>query len=38
LGYKGNLYVGDLGEFPITGNSSIFKITPSGNMKKIAMD
>ena len=36
LAYKGNLYVGDLGEFPITGNSSIFKITPSGNMKKIA--
>ena len=36
LAYKGNFFVGNLGEFPITGNSSIFKITPSGNMKKIA--
>ena len=36
LAYKGNLFVGNLGEFPILGNSSIFKITPSGNMKKIA--
>ena len=33
---KGNLYVGNLGVFPITGNCSIFKITPSGNIKKIA--
>lgn len=36
LAYKGNFFVGNLGEFPILGNSSIFKITPSGNMKKIA--
>ena len=36
LAYKGNFFVGELGLFPITGNSSIFKITPSGNMKKIA--
>jgi hypothetical protein len=36
VAYKGNLFVGNLGEFPITGNSSIFKITPSGNMKIIA--
>lgn len=36
LDYKGNFFVGSLGEFPIEGNSSIFKITPSGNMKKIA--
>ena len=36
LAYKGNFFVGELGLFPITGNSSVFKITPSGNMKKIA--
>ena len=36
LAYKGNFYVGNLGVFPITGNCSIFKITPSGNIKKIA--
>ena len=36
LTYKGNFLVGDLGVFPITGISSVFKITPSGNMKKIA--
>ena len=36
LDYKGNFFVGNLGVFPIEGNSSIFKITPSGNMKKIA--
>lgn len=36
LAYKGNFFVGNLGEFPIMGNSSIFKITPSGNIKKIA--
>ena len=36
LDYKGNFFVGSLGEFPIEGNSSIFKVTPSGSMKKIA--
>lgn len=36
LDYKGNFFVGSLGEFPIDGNSSIFKVTPSGNIKKIA--
>jgi hypothetical protein len=36
LAYKGNFYVGDLGVFPATGISSVFKITPSGIMKKIA--
>jgi len=36
LGYKGNFFVGDLGVFPIAGISSVFKITPSGIMKKIA--
>jgi hypothetical protein len=36
LAYKGNFYVGDLGVFPATGISSVFKITPSGMMKKIA--
>ncbi len=36
LAYKGNFYVGDLGVFPITGTSSVFKITPSGKIKKIA--
>lgn len=36
VAYKGNFFVGDLGVFPITGISSVFKITPSGNIKKIA--
>jgi len=36
LTYKGNFFVGDLGVFPITGISSVFKITPSGSLKKIA--
>src|SRR5436190_4646939 len=36
LAYKGNFFVGDLGVFPITGISSVFKITPDGTMKKIA--
>jgi len=36
VAYKGNFFVGDVGVFPITGISSVFKITPSGNMKKIA--
>ena len=33
---EGNFYVGDLGVFPSTGISSVFKITPSGTIKKIA--
>ena len=36
VAYKGNFFVGNVGVFPITGISSVFKITPSGNMKKIA--
>ena len=36
VAYKGNFFVGDLGVFPITGNCSVFKITPDGTMKKIA--
>ena len=36
VAYKGNFFVGDVGVFPITGISSVFKITPSGIMKKIA--
>ncbi|MDP4265419.1 MAG: ScyD/ScyE family protein [Bacteroidota bacterium] len=36
VAYKGNFFVGDLGVFPITGISSVFKITPSGILKKIA--
>ncbi len=36
VGYKGNFFVGNLGEFPITGNCSVFKITPSGNLKVLA--
>jgi hypothetical protein len=36
VAYKGNFFVGDLGVFPITGISSVFKITPSGTLKKIA--
>ncbi len=31
---KGNFYVGNLGVFPITGISSVFKITPTGNNQK----
>jgi hypothetical protein len=35
--YHGNLYVGNLGTFPISvGSSQIIKITPSGNVKVIA--
>ncbi|MBO9202855.1 MULTISPECIES: ScyD/ScyE family protein [Niastella] len=30
--YKGNFYVGNLGEFPITGKSNIYKITPEGKI------
>jgi hypothetical protein len=30
--YKGNFYVGNLGVFPITGNSSVYKVTPSGRI------
>jgi hypothetical protein len=36
LAYKGNYYVGNLGTFPITGQSNIYKITPSGNIKVVA--
>lgn len=36
VAYKGNFFVGDLGVFPIAGISSVYKITPSGIMKKIA--
>jgi hypothetical protein len=36
LAYKGNFYVGNLGVFPITGISSVFKITPAGIIKNIA--
>jgi hypothetical protein len=36
VAYKGNFFIGDLGVFPITGISNVFKITPSGKMKKIA--
>ena len=36
VAYKGNFFVGNLGVFPTTGISSVFKITPSGIMKKIA--
>jgi len=36
VAYKGNFFVGDLGVFPITGISSVFKITPGGIIKKIA--
>lgn len=34
LAYHGNFYVGNLNRFPVVaGSSSIFKITPSGNIK-----
>jgi len=36
VAYKGNFFVGDLCVFPIAGISSVFKITPSGTLKKIA--
>jgi hypothetical protein len=37
IAYHGNLYVGNLGLFPIVeGSSKILKITPSGNLKVVA--
>ncbi len=37
MAYHGNLYVGNLGTFPISvGSSRIIKITPSGRMKTVA--
>jgi hypothetical protein len=33
--YEGNFYMGNLGLFPITGNSKVYKITPSGNMSVV---
>jgi hypothetical protein len=36
MDYRGNFYVGNLGTFPIMGNSKILKITPSGNLHMIA--
>jgi hypothetical protein len=36
LASHGNLFFGTLGEFPITvGSASIFKVTPSGNLKVV---
>ena len=34
--HDGNFYVGNLGKFPIAGNSSIFKITPGGAISVVA--
>ena len=34
--HHGNFYVGNLNVFPITGNSSIYKITPAGNISVVA--
>ncbi|HUP12675.1 MAG TPA: ScyD/ScyE family protein [Niastella sp.] len=33
--HKGNFYVGNLGVFPITGNSSVYKVTPSGKISVV---
>jgi len=34
LAYKGNFFVGNLGTFPVTpGSESLFKVTPSGQIK-----
>ena len=34
--HNGNFYVGNLSTFPIMGNSSIYKITPGGNISLVA--
>ena len=34
--HNGNFYVGNLNTFPIMGNSSIYKITPGGNVSVVA--
>ena len=36
LDYKGNFYVGNLGTFPIMGQSAIYKINPAGEIKEVA--
>ena len=34
LAYKGNFFFGNLGEFPVVpGTETVFKLTPSGNLK-----
>jgi sugar lactone lactonase YvrE len=34
LAYKGNFFFGNLGEFPVVpGTATVFKLTPSGNLK-----
>jgi hypothetical protein len=34
LAYNGNLYLGNLGEFPVTpGSQTVFRLTPSGKLK-----
>jgi len=34
--HNGNFYVGNLNTFPISGNSSVYKITPSGDITVVA--
>jgi hypothetical protein len=37
IAYHGNLYIGDLTPFPIVeGSASVFKLTPSGQIKTVA--
>lgn len=37
LAYNGNLFLGNLGEFPVTpGSETVFKLTPSGELKSWA--
>jgi hypothetical protein len=33
--HKGNFYVGNLGVFPITGNSKVYKVTPAGKISVV---
>ncbi|HEY8898151.1 MAG TPA: ScyD/ScyE family protein [Niastella sp.] len=33
--HDGNFYIGNLGVFPITGNSKIYKVTPSGKISVV---
>ena len=39
LAYKGNFFLGNLGEFPVVpGTETVFKLTPSGQLKPWATD
>ena len=36
MDYRGNFYVGNLGTFPIMGNSTVQKINPAGKIQQVA--